>query len=332
MNRIRLLTVGRSAVGGLRSILAATALCTASLAIAAPAPWPAASFQYFAKQFPMSKVFGDFAGAFGLKLVISPQVDGKLNGDYTANTPTQFLDTVTAAYGLTWYYQGGVLYIDKASETMSRTLRVSRSDVASLKQALTSLGIFDARFGWAEFAERGVIVMSGPPSYVNLVTKTIDDLGMGPGGGEEMRVFPLRHARAEDRSFAFRDQQVNTPGVASILRSLLSDSGGSSRLGTTTLTTSTAMTVGASAGRRGEADAASMDKAGAGGDKAGTGAMGPAPSGGRRAVIQAEQVQHGGVQIVHLHATFYGLVTKVIGRAVDCPTFCAAAGQPHAES
>ena len=276
-----------------RRTLLVPVLFAAGLAHAAPAPWPNAPFQYFARQFPLARVLGDFASAFGLKLQLSPAVGGQLNGNYSAATPTQFLDTLAASDGLSWYYQGGVLYVDRASESTSRTLHVGRDEIGTLRAALGSLGIFDARFGWGEFPDRGIVIVSGPPAYVRLVSSTVDELGLGPASGEEMRVFALKHARAEDRAFTYRDQQVNTPGVASILRGLMG--GGAGALGTTTLATAPgAATVaagtalsGAGASRRADADAA------------GTPAAGPSPAldigpkpaagAGRRVIIEADQ-------------------------------------------
>jgi type III secretion protein C len=268
-------------------------LFAAGVAQAAPAPWPNAPFQYFARQFPLTRVFSDFANAFGLKLQLSPTVTGQLNGNYSAPTPTQFLDTLAASDGLTWYYQGGVLYVDRASESASRTLHVGRDEIGTLKTALGSLGVFDGRFGWGEFPDRGIVIVSGPPAYVRMVSSTVDELGLGagPAVAEEMRVFPLKHARAEDREFSYRDQQVNTPGVASILRGLMG--GGAGSLGTTTLATApAAATVAAtsplSAGgapRRADTDAAAAPGTG----PAAEAGQRPAAAPSRRVVIEADQ-------------------------------------------
>ncbi|MQA40689.1 type III secretion system outer membrane ring subunit SctC [Rugamonas aquatica] len=219
-------------------------LSSCAAALAAPAPWPAAPFQYFAKQSPLEQVLDDFTRAFGLRLELSTQAEGRLNGDYASATPTQFLDTMAASYGLTWYYHGGVLYVAKASESLSRSVRAGKNEVGTLKAALVSLGVFDSRFGWGEFPERGMVMLSGPPAYVKLVMATIGELGMGPkvglSAGEELRVFMLKHARAEDRTFTYRDQHVVTPGVASILRSLVAGQSSQAAIGTSTATVTTA--------------------------------------------------------------------------------------------
>ena len=274
----------------IRWALLMPALFSAGVAQAAPAPWPNAPFQYFARQFPLTRVLGDFANAFGLKLQLSGAVSGQLNGNYSAPTPTQFLDTLAASDGLTWYYQGGVLYVDRASESTSRTLHVGRDEIGTLKAALGSLGVFDGRFGWGEFPDRGIVIVSGPPAYVRMVSATVDELGLGlgPAVAEEMRIFPLKHARAEDREFSYRDQQVNTPGVASILRGLMG--GGATALGTTTLAMAPAATTvaatsplsGAGAPRRADADAAGAAPASEAGQRA-------AAASGRHVIIEADQ-------------------------------------------
>ena len=279
----------------IRWALLVPVLFAAGVAQAAPAPWPNAPFQYFARQFPLTRVLGDFANAFGLKLQLSGAVSGQLNGNYSAPTPTQFLDTLAASDGLTWYYQGGVLYVDRASESTSRTLHVGRDEIGTLKAALGSLGVFDGRFGWGEFPDRGIVIVSGPPAYVRMVSATVDELGLGlgPAVAEEMRVFPLKHARAEDREFSYRDQRVNTPGIASILRGLMG--GGAGTLGTTTLTTAPAMATvaatsalsGAGAPRRADADGPAAPTAGlAPASEAG---QRPAAASSRRVVIEADQ-------------------------------------------
>ena len=279
-----------------RQALLVPMIFAAGMSQAAPAPWPNAPFQYFARQFTLTRVLGDFANAFGLKLQLSPAVNGQLNGNYSAATPTQFLDTLAASDGLTWYYQGGVLYVDRASESTSRTLHVGRDEIGTLKAALGSLGVFDGRFGWGEFPDRGIVIVSGPPAYVRMVSATVDELGLGagPAVAEEMRVFPLKHARAEDREFSYRDQQVNTPGVASILRGLMG--GGAGALGTTTLAmappaatvAATSPLSGAGTPRRADADGSAAPAAGGPMPASEAGAR-PASASGRRVIIEADQ-------------------------------------------
>ena len=53
---------------------------------------------------------------------------------------------------------------------------------------------------------------------------------------------------------------------------------------------------------------------------------------GELGVVDAEQVQHGRVQVVDVHRLLDRLEAEVVGRAVDRSALDAAAGQPHREA
>jgi type III secretion protein C len=89
-----------------------------------------------------------------------------------------------------------------------------------LRQLLTGLGVFDPRFGWGEMPEMGIVMVTGPSAYVQLVERTLQSMPNAPGG-QQISVFKLKHASVEDRTIAYRDQTINVPGVTSILRNLV---------------------------------------------------------------------------------------------------------------
>src|SRR5205823_4083703 len=49
-------------------------------------------------------------------------------------------------------------------------------------------------------------------------------------------------------------------------------------------------------------------------------------------VVQAEQVQHGGVQVVHFDSPVNDVIAVLVGGALDRAAADAAAGQPHGEA
>lgn len=49
-------------------------------------------------------------------------------------------------------------------------------------------------------------------------------------------------------------------------------------------------------------------------------------------VVQAEQVEDGGVEVVHVEFVFNGLISPFVGGAVGMAGSDAAAGQPNGES
>jgi multiple sugar transport system permease protein len=80
--------------------------------------------------------------------------------------------------------------------------------------------VLEPRFGWGELPEQGVVVVSGPPAYVRLIEATLAALPSAPGG-QQVRVFRLKHAAVDDRIINYRDREITTPGVANILRNLV---------------------------------------------------------------------------------------------------------------
>jgi type III secretion protein C len=189
---------------------------------AAPVPWQEATFTYLADNQDLSKVLGTFARTFGLELQMSSAVSAKrdvVNGKLTTTNPTEFLNQLSSTYGLQWFYYGGTLYISRNFENATRSIGANGISLANFRKALTELGIVETKFGWGEVPDRGVAMVSGPPAYVDLVAWAVATLPL-PQPEQQIRVFRLRHAQVNDRVISYRDQQITTPGIASILINL----------------------------------------------------------------------------------------------------------------
>ncbi len=210
----------------IRGLVVILSVCGSGWLHAAPAPWPHAPFKYYAREHALPDVLRDFAMTFGMQLDLAPDVQGRVTGNYSAPTPTEFLNALASSYGFDWYYRDGVLHVSRSVESTTRVLHVGTAtgDVSSLRAELISLGVFEPRFGWAEFPQRGVVVVSGPLPYVKEISTIVNALGTAPSDGRQVRIFRLQHARAEDYGFSYHDQQVVTPGVASLLRNLAAGS------------------------------------------------------------------------------------------------------------
>jgi len=208
----------------------AIALACALLLGAAPAqagtpPWANAPYSYYADNAPIANVLRDFASSFSLSLELSPLVEGKVNGRFNAQNPTEFMDRMGSVYGLTWFTHAGTLFVSRTTEMSTRSITSGSSGIAAVRQALTSLGVLDTRFGWGELPEQGVALVSGPPAYVGLIERTMASLPL-MAGGQQVAVFRLKHASVDDRTILYRDRQITTPGLAQVLRNLISGSSG----------------------------------------------------------------------------------------------------------
>lgn len=169
----------------------------------------------------MSKVLSEFAASFNLTLQLSSPINDKVTGRFNVKNPSEFMERLTGTYGLQWFTHAGVLHISRSQDMLVKSIpSTSLSAGANIRQVLSSLGVLEPRFGWGELAEQGVVVISGPPAYVRLIESTLGALPSAPGG-QAVRVFRLKHAMVENRIISFRDQQITTPGVATILRNLV---------------------------------------------------------------------------------------------------------------
>ena len=210
-----------------RHLLVTTLAFSVAWAGAATPPWPEASFTYMGGSTRLKKVLNSFGQTFGLKVALSPGAEGydaPVDGKLTASSPTEFLNQLASTYGLAWFYHDGTLHISRAGENATRALPIPGGGT-SVKAAMSQLGLIEPKFGWGELAERGVVIVTGPPAYVELIERTSATLP-GPGATEQVKVFRLQHASVDDRTIQYRDKQIVTAGVATILRNLVSGQSG----------------------------------------------------------------------------------------------------------
>jgi type III secretion protein C len=199
------------------AVLFSVALSTAH---PAPLPWRHGPYAYYAENAPVSKVIQEFCTTIGIQAQIDPGISGRVNGKLSAPSGPEFLDLFISNYGLSWYYHGGILYVSKKTQDITRTFPVAAGAIAGLKQALADLGVLDGRFGWAEIPQQGMVIVSGPPEYVRIVAQTIETLPLSRNG-QQVLVFRLKYASVEDRTIFYRDRQRTVVGMATILKSLI---------------------------------------------------------------------------------------------------------------
>lgn len=192
-------------------------------ASAAAPPWPNSSYAFYAKGDTVRSALETFGKSFGVRTNISKAVTGTVSGRLFAESPSAFLDQLANAYGFVWFYHGGTLHVSAVTETTSFPIEMAAQDIPALRAALEGLGLFDERFGWGELPDRGLVMVSGPPAYVALVRRTLATLPVARSRGMSISVFRLKHASVDDRTFFYRDRQVVIPGVATILRNIITN-------------------------------------------------------------------------------------------------------------
>lgn len=201
----------------------APAIFCCSAQAAAPR-WSDAPFSYYANNVSVEHVLHDFARNFSLRLDISERPKGRVNGRFNSANPTDFMDRMGSVYGFSWFSYAGVLYISTSGDSVTHVVDARGGSIGRLREALYELGVLDSRFGWGEMPERGIALVSGPRKYVELVEQIVSQLPTA-AGAQEVRVFRLKHASVLDRTIHYRDREIMTPGIATILQQLISGNG-----------------------------------------------------------------------------------------------------------
>ena len=202
-------------------------------AFASPVPWKSAVYSHISNGEDLAELLRNFCAAHDLSAVLSERVSGTVSGRFLRIPPGVFLKNICAAYGLLWYYDGGALYFFRSDERVSKVITLNGLKFPGLRRALERVGVEDDRFPLRSLSDQGVVYVSGPPRYVDAVTeiaRELDEKAVSEAkartAGEVVRVFPLRHALADDLTLTFMDREMTVQGVATILRKIFQDPGG----------------------------------------------------------------------------------------------------------
>jgi type III secretion protein C len=203
---------------------AAVCVIAASFALAsveghaAPAKrLPTKPFVYKAQNLPLTDVLRDFAGTQSLPLVIADGVTGTVNASFNT-TPEGFLEIVSKAFGLIWYFDGVGLFIYPSNQLQTRLFKLKDMKSDSVEAKLAAFGLGDSRYPMRFQRGVGLAMAFGPPRHIELIEAMISALSEmeGETGPEDVRAFSLTYASAVDRVV----QGVTLPGVATTLSSI----------------------------------------------------------------------------------------------------------------
>ena len=210
-----------------RFLLAFLCVCAAACAARANAtnaiPWRVGRYSLIARQMALREAFDTFGVTEGLSVVTR----GSFSGDFVDLPPQEFLERVCTMHNLTWYYDGAALYVYSAGEILSQLIDLAYMKAGDVRAMLRELGVEDSRFPIKTANNDELIMVSGPPRYVELVMTTIEKADrlkqLRTFNEIETRIFPLVNTWADNVSFRSSDPESGAQirGVAQILQELM---------------------------------------------------------------------------------------------------------------
>lgn len=210
-------------------VVCALGLAFSSLS-AAPIPWKLPKYTLVARDMDLRTALDTFAVAEGLSVVMSQSVTGAFSGDFKDVAPADFLNKIATTHNLIWYYDGAALYLYGAGEIATMLIDLQYMKAGEVRAMLAELGVEDSRFPLKKTSNDELVMVSGPPRYVALVSEMIakaDRLREKRAFTEiEARIFPLKYTWADDVSFKASSPEttVTIRGVARLLEDIMNGS------------------------------------------------------------------------------------------------------------
>ena len=180
------------------------------------------SFSYFANGHELRTVLTGFAKAQGLSAAFDGDaVKGRVSGRFQKVAPKDFLLAMSEAYEVGYYVLGDTIHFYPASAVKKEFLTVPAGSAKSLVDSLKRSGFIASELPVSVNAEGNMLTMNGPEAYLTSIRAAADAYLAVQSEKIEMRVFPIRHAWADDIELTNMDRTVTVPGIASILRGMV---------------------------------------------------------------------------------------------------------------
>jgi type III secretion protein C len=216
-------------------ILAGTvAMLLAPHARAARIPFPNESVSYELDHETLMAFLQRLFDDLSIPVTISHAVQqepGTLNGP-RKGTAADVFKSIADSNGLIGYFDGSVVHIYKTRELSKRYFQIDPERANAFREATVGFGLTDANDSVQIKDDTGSVSASGTPRFLDqlhqLSTAFAPKFSATPPGARAdalrmtLRFFPLKYAWAADTTFSVGEQRTVVPGVATILRQLVS--------------------------------------------------------------------------------------------------------------
>jgi type III secretion protein C len=178
------------------------ALTLASGRAAAGEPrWPEGTYKYITVDQSVHDALVEFGRNIGVPVKIGTTVKGRLNAGMPVGSAREFLEWVSGRYGLVWHFDGSAINIATQAEVLTEVVKLDAGTTAEATDRLDRLGVRDSRFSLTISEVDDAVTISGPPSYIALVKKTLGVPTAQPVGAKKLvavRVFRGLQAEVHD--------------------------------------------------------------------------------------------------------------------------------------
>lgn len=181
---------------------------------------------YVARNDSLNSFFEAMSAKLNKSVIVSKMASRKkISGDFNFSDPDALLNNLSKQLGLIWYSDDNVIYIYDSSEIRNAVIYLKNLSFTEFNGFLKRSGLYDSRYPLRGDERQGVFYLSGPPVFVNLVTKAAalmdkkdNDIQMGR---LKIGVFRLNNTFVNDRTYQLRDKKIVIPGISTVVDKLL---------------------------------------------------------------------------------------------------------------
>ncbi|CAN7377167.1 type III secretion protein [Mesorhizobium sp. LjNodule214] len=170
---------------------------------AAEPRWPAGPYKYITVDQSVTDALVELGRNMRVPMRVSKLVKGRLSAGMPVGTAREFLEEICNRYGLVWHFDGIVMNVATEAEVQTEMIPLDANTAAGAEDRLSRLGVTDPKFPIKVSKQDDVVSVSGPPSYIELVRKTLGVPAMAstkqePGKVASVRVFRGKQAEAQN--------------------------------------------------------------------------------------------------------------------------------------
>ncbi|QFI65881.1 type III secretion protein [Sinorhizobium alkalisoli] len=159
----------------------AVAILAAPIPAIAGAPrWYDSSYNYVLINQDVRDALNEFGRNVSIPVVVSDRIRGQVRGDVRAETAKGFLDELTQANGLIWYFDGSILHINTSDEFSTQIINIGRADGRSVIDEIERLDLMDERFSIRTTDNAPALRVSGPPPFIAMVKQVVSSVQPPP--------------------------------------------------------------------------------------------------------------------------------------------------------
>ena len=185
--------------------------------------WPKATSYLYLRDKQIAEAIQDFCKMQDVDVVISSKLQGKsqkVHQTFEKIYPAEIWDQLVKSCNLLWFHDGHVLFVYDTSEIETKIFKIHPHQIQPLLDLTSKLGFSSSNMGIHPMREGGIIIVSGAPKLIELLENMTSNMQFYKNIDMDtlaIRIFPLKHAWAEDKSIG----NLSIPGISTTLKEIL---------------------------------------------------------------------------------------------------------------